>query len=256
MSWAKIDDNFPQHPKATKAGDLACWLWVAGLCYAKRNFTDGFIPLSAVPLLTSRGTVALAEKLVRVGLWEHAKDAAGDAGYQIHDYAEENLTRAEIVQKRTANAAKLAAWRARKTPPTSVTAAPVTGLPGEKKRLPTSPSPSPSPRSEDLTHTAREIARALPDVADGVEGLLSDLEFTFGSLDFAQLAREAALYRRTAPGTATMTGADVLRRFCSQAKARGSGKGGPKTRAVTPEVAAAVARIEEEDWDALTKDLP
>jgi hypothetical protein len=86
MSWVKIDDGAPDHPKQLKAGAEACWLWVCGLAYCNRQTKrrDGFIPEEKVPALYPvRGATRLAEKLVEVGLWERVT-----GGYLVHDYLE------------------------------------------------------------------------------------------------------------------------------------------------------------------------
>lgn len=87
MTWVRIDDGAPEHPKQIAVGAPAAWLWVCGLCYCNRQKkSTGFIPAAKVPLLypfARPGAEALAEKLVEAGLWEKA---AG--GYQIHDYGE------------------------------------------------------------------------------------------------------------------------------------------------------------------------
>lgn len=86
MSWVRIDDGAPDHPKLLKAGAEACWLWVCGLAYCNRQAKkrDGFIPTEKVPALYPiRGAMRLADKLVEVGLWERV-----DGGFLVHDYLE------------------------------------------------------------------------------------------------------------------------------------------------------------------------
>lgn len=82
MTWTRLDENLLEHPKILKAGSSACWLFVAGLVYANRYGTNGFIPRKAVPRLTDcRRSKQLAERLVEVGLWHE-----DSAGYCIHDF--------------------------------------------------------------------------------------------------------------------------------------------------------------------------
>lgn len=87
MTWVRIDDGAPEHPKQIAVGAPAAWLWVCGLCYCNRQKkSTGFIPAAKVALLypfARPGAEALAEKLVAAGLWEKA-----DGGYQVHDYVE------------------------------------------------------------------------------------------------------------------------------------------------------------------------
>src|SRR6266702_3713986 len=88
MSWLRIDDHFADHPKLLRAGPIAGWLHLAGLCYSARHLTDGFLPIEAV------GT------LVRVGLWEEWRDEDTFLGYRIHDYLKYNPSRAEVEGER------------------------------------------------------------------------------------------------------------------------------------------------------------
>ncbi len=109
MPWAKLDDNFADHPKVVEAGPLAGWLYVTGLCYAARHLTDGFIPQGQVRKLADVDNASgLAGKLVEVGLWERV-----EVGYQIHDYCEYNPSAEKVKQERAASAKRQAEWRER-----------------------------------------------------------------------------------------------------------------------------------------------
>lgn len=81
MAWVLIDDNFPNHPKAVQAGPLGRDLFVSGLCYCRRFYTGGVIPVGALLSLGVVNPKRLAGVLVSVGLWDVV-----DGGYQIHDY--------------------------------------------------------------------------------------------------------------------------------------------------------------------------
>jgi hypothetical protein len=92
MSWFKLDDHFPDHPKILAAGGDAAWLWVCGGCYCARHLTDGLIPKAAVPRLSDRrNPMKLAQRLVEVGLWIDRGDHFG-----MHDYLEFNPSRADV----------------------------------------------------------------------------------------------------------------------------------------------------------------
>lgn len=82
MAWVRLDDGFPDHPKAVQAGPMACWLFVCGIAYANRYLTDGFVPERQLPrLIEAKKPGALAAVLVEVGLWEIV-----EGGFRIHDY--------------------------------------------------------------------------------------------------------------------------------------------------------------------------
>lgn len=99
MPWVRIEDDFYDHPKFDKAGPLGMALWVAGLAWANRNLSDGFIPRSRAHTLLDYTGLAfvwsgelvgggndvephmIVDALVDAGLWELA-----EGGYQVHDY--------------------------------------------------------------------------------------------------------------------------------------------------------------------------
>lgn len=93
MSWVKLANSFPSHPKVLTAGPHAAWLFVCSLCYASEHLTDGRIPRSALPTLAPgvRSANALVSRLVSVGLWEVETD-----GWRIHDYQEWQRSSDEI----------------------------------------------------------------------------------------------------------------------------------------------------------------
>ena len=109
MSWVKIDDAAPEHPKFMRLAELAnqgdrgaaaAWLWVCGLAYCNRQpARDGFIPRMKVgQLYPVKGGLGLAERLVQVGLWEQRAD-----GFAVHDY--------HVYQPSAAEASDLSAKR-------------------------------------------------------------------------------------------------------------------------------------------------
>lgn len=112
MAWVRVDDLAPTHAKVIQAG-IAFGLFVAGLCYANRYLTDGFIPgrqLAAVlPGVRPRHALTMAVTLVEAGLWTVADD-----GYQIHDYHDYQPTAAAVRSIRAAtHEARVAGGHAR-----------------------------------------------------------------------------------------------------------------------------------------------
>ncbi len=99
MAWVRTDDNAPNHPKFFRAGVAAAGFWWGGLCYANRNLTDGFIPASDLKLVypgvAMKQAIALAGRLVEVGLWERRDD-----GWQIHDYHDYQSSAADVLAAR------------------------------------------------------------------------------------------------------------------------------------------------------------
>lgn len=106
MSWVKLDDGFPEHPKVQHVGLVGMALQVAALCYSARNLTDGHIPSAMVPKLTGmtpKASKTLAGLMVESGLWDMCAGQVGGTEYVIHDYLDYNPSRASVLQKRDAD---------------------------------------------------------------------------------------------------------------------------------------------------------
>lgn len=98
MTWVKLDDQFPDHPKIDQAGPLAGWLYVCGLAYCNRQLTDGFIPKATMPRLSTVPAPAKhAAALVAAGLWD-----AVEGGWQVHDYLDFQPSREKVLAERAA----------------------------------------------------------------------------------------------------------------------------------------------------------
>lgn len=136
MAWVRLSDDFYDHPKFDKAGVLGIALFAAGLAWANRNLTDGFIPRkkalglldfedvveavrnadrNAVTNVTDNDALTLCvarnavQALVDAGLW-HVEEG----GYRIHDYLEYQGSREQIEASRQSNAARQKLWRERR----------------------------------------------------------------------------------------------------------------------------------------------
>jgi hypothetical protein len=96
VGWVWLDDLMPENPKVLRAGAAAAWLHVCGIAYSNRNRTDGRIPKSVVPRLADvpKRTPGL---LVDAGLWHDSGDE-----YEIHDYADYQLSQADRERRREA----------------------------------------------------------------------------------------------------------------------------------------------------------
>ena len=114
--WVKLDDDFPDHPKVVALDPVARWLFVAGLCYANRFLTDGFIPDRQIgPLLNSRNgkTTNFRSQLIEAGLWERT-EVNGVQGYAIHDFLHYQPSRKQVIRARKKAAKRIAKWRKKK----------------------------------------------------------------------------------------------------------------------------------------------
>jgi hypothetical protein len=97
MTWTRLDEDFPQHPKIVAAGEWAELIHIHALIYSNHYLTDGFIPTEAVPTLTRvRSHVEPSIKaLVKLGVWVPV-----EGGYAIHDFLEYQPSKAEVLAKR------------------------------------------------------------------------------------------------------------------------------------------------------------
>lgn len=95
MSWVRLEDTFPEHPKILSVDPEAAWLFVQGLCYANRNLTDGLIPKRAAVAMAGAHHTRLIAQLVSSRLWESERE-----GYRIHDYHEYQPTRQAVLVRR------------------------------------------------------------------------------------------------------------------------------------------------------------
>lgn len=106
MTWVRVDDIAPMHPKMIAIGPEAGWLWLCGLCYCNAHATDGRIPLSALHALypnqkwTPRALKSLAQTLVTAGLWD-----LNEGHYTVHDYSEyqEEALKSSVEERREAS---------------------------------------------------------------------------------------------------------------------------------------------------------
>jgi 5-methylcytosine-specific restriction endonuclease McrA len=129
MTWAKLDDGFPDHPKTDHLGPLGKALWIDALCYCSRYLTDGhiaaeradklaqavvedfrkknanFLRLKMPPVMPHQFLIGL---LCDGGWWARTKK-----GYRIHDYLKYNPSRVEVLSRRTFNARRQELFRDR-----------------------------------------------------------------------------------------------------------------------------------------------
>lgn len=102
MTWVKIDDAMPTHPKISGLTDRAFRVHIGGLCYCGRYLTDGFVPSSA--LRSIGGTAKKAQELVDARLW-----AVVAGGYEINDYLVYNPSRVQVEAGRESRRSRAAA---------------------------------------------------------------------------------------------------------------------------------------------------
>ena len=97
MTWARIDDSFPDHPKVVRLSDRAFRLHVTGICYCAQHLTDGRIGKTAARSMGA--SPKLLRELLGSGVWREEGDE-----WVIHDYLVYNPSREKVLAERRATA--------------------------------------------------------------------------------------------------------------------------------------------------------
>ena len=99
MVWARLDDDFPQHPKVLGLSDPAFRLHVAAICYSAKWLTNGVVPFKIVGGLhpDAMGAFGYADELVAAKVWD--KDESVEL-YRIHDFLAYNKSREQVEKER------------------------------------------------------------------------------------------------------------------------------------------------------------
>lgn len=92
MTWVKIDDSFPDHPKIKGLRDDEFRLYMTALCYSSRYLTDGVIPLNIVrTFIESRSKSPRISALVNANLWEIVADSIVILSYSEYQFTKERI---------------------------------------------------------------------------------------------------------------------------------------------------------------------
>jgi hypothetical protein len=102
MSWIKLDDKCPDHPKVGGLSDRGFRAWVTAMCYASAYLTDGVLPA----VFLQRVAPKVRAELVGAGLW-----VVADGETIIHDYLEHQTGRAAVERERERSRERRAAGR-------------------------------------------------------------------------------------------------------------------------------------------------
>lgn len=110
MSWVRLDDGFPEHPKISGLSDRAFRFHVAALCYCARNLTDGVIDRKAVRIIGAvvgaKRPLGLVQTLVNASLWGTCSDT-----FVINDYLDYNPSNDQVKTDRNRAAERMRALR-------------------------------------------------------------------------------------------------------------------------------------------------
>src|SRR6266702_6343147 len=148
MTWARLDDMLPVHPKVRALSDPAFRLYICGICWSNANLTDGHVPGGQLRYLSDvRRPVQCAEQLVNAGLW----DLNGD-GWRIHDYLDYQPSADKVRQEREAKKQRQDRWRANRD--TSKETSQDASRDAPPKPIPNPSHPIPSPDGSVVTNPA------------------------------------------------------------------------------------------------------
>ena len=118
MTWIKIDDAFPNHPKVIGLSDKAFRVHISGLCYCGTYLTDGFIPMTVASKLAETEMKVIVE-LTNAGLWiENVKSN----GFTIHDYLAHQSSKTQVQAHKEANKTRGERYREKKAGKTEANA--------------------------------------------------------------------------------------------------------------------------------------
>ena len=121
MPWARIDDQYGDHPKTVQVGPLGMALHIAAICYCSRHLTDGFVPDAMIPRLVNFDGITITDcngvsnavtnkqvtqELTQAGLFDIVP-----GGYMVHDYLKYNYSKAQIEAEKASNTERQKAWR-------------------------------------------------------------------------------------------------------------------------------------------------
>ena len=200
MSWVKLDDQYPDHPKIVDVGPLGMALHVAATCYCARYLTDGFVPakvinrlinFDGISITESNGVsnavtnISVTEQLTRAGLLEKV-----DGGYQVHDYLEYNPTGEQVRAERERNKDRQKQYRDRNGVSNGVS----NGIIND------APSPSPSlinellllegeqKRPEIFSIYEHEMGAITPMIADKLEDMEKEYSLEWITAAFKECA--------------------------------------------------------------------
>ena len=110
MTWVKIDDSFPNHPKVIGLSDKAFRVHISGLCYCGTYLTDGFIPMTVAGKLADENMTVIIE-LTDAGLWI---ERLVMNGFEIHDYLAHQSSKTQVKAHKEANKARAERYREKK----------------------------------------------------------------------------------------------------------------------------------------------
>lgn len=101
MTWVRLDDALPRHPKIVALPVATRWAFIEALCYCGSYLTDGYLPAGVI---NQRD----AQSLLAAGLL----DPRAEGGFLVHDFLVYNPTRSDVEGSREQAAERMRDVRA------------------------------------------------------------------------------------------------------------------------------------------------
>lgn len=229
MGWVKIDDAFFRHPKVTDLSPASKLLFLAGLCMAAEQLSDGELTTGAARAVAGMiGVPYTAHKpLVTAGLWHQSKE-----GFVIHDYLDYQRSADQERQRRVDTSRRMQQMRARNRWQSDAGCDAVTDAPGDavgdegcdgvcehapvplgvkgftdSSSFEADPKSSAAPR---VTHDGDENALAADDFVIGALTILADRRVAARNPDNPAAYRAALMPGLRKDHAATLAGASDL----------------------------------------------
>ena len=122
MPFLNVDDDFTEHPKIVVLSDAAFRLQMSGMRYCAKFKTNGLVPADDRLLrrIVPNFKPTALKELLDGKVWHSPGDGCGTKhcligdtdSYVVHDYLQWNKSKEWWDKKRTADAERLANWRA------------------------------------------------------------------------------------------------------------------------------------------------
>jgi hypothetical protein len=195
MTWARLDDIYPEHEKVWALSDAAFRLQTSAICHAAKLLSDGVVAADRVPGLVPRFRRSALNELVDRGLWHEDGHTCPDERcvqpgpdrYVIHGFLDRNPSRDKKRAEQDAAARRKEHWKQRQQ-----NAVPNGATNGVRNASPTRPVPS----RRETGRVTEEPTTQTPPAAQGGDGSTKphielDEATIHRNVEQARLARQA-----------------------------------------------------------------
>ncbi len=149
-NWIRLNDNFPDHPKAMGLTDKAFRIYITAMCYSGQYLTDGFVPRVAATKFAN-GDIGIIKELILSGLWiDDVENDVENDGFIIYKFLEFNASNETVSTRKDQLKAAKARYKEKKASELSVKAANSgiikESIQNHESIRPPTPTPTPTPK--------------------------------------------------------------------------------------------------------------